>query len=395
MVSEQIQKLLQNELLGLFEKGLYKSERVLSTPQGNTIQVNGKTLLNFCANNYLGLANHPKIIEAAKLALERWGFGLSSVRFICGTLEIHKELEQVIANFFQTEDTILYAACFDANGGVFEPLFNEDDCIFSDELNHASIIDGIRLSKAKRFRYRHAEMNHLEELLKQNHSAKKKIIVTDGVFSMDGDIAPLQEICALAEKYEALVMVDDCHGSGVIGPTGRGSCEETGVLQKVDIITSTLGKALGGANGGFTTGKKEIIEWLRQKSRPYLFSNSLPPVIVAASIEAFQLVKTMPELRTRLKENTELFRKKMKEAGFDVRGTTPIVPVLLKDAQLAQAMSNELFEKGIYVIGFFYPVVAKGQERIRVQISAIHTTEDILFAVDAFTQIGKKLGIIH
>lgn len=395
MFQEQLKIYLQNEINSLKENQLYKDERILSTPQGASITANGKEVINFCANNYLGLSNHPRIIAAAKRALDKWGYGLSSVRFICGTQEIHKELEQIISNFFQTEDTILYAACFDANGGIFEPLFQDGDCIFSDEYNHASIIDGIRLSKATRVRYPHKDTNALENLLKQYQHSNRKIIVTDGVFSMDGDIAPLDEICYLAEKYQALVMVDDCHGSGFLGNTGRGSCEIKGVLGKVDIITSTFGKALGGANGGFTTGRKEIIEWLRQKSRPYLFSNSLPPVIVETSIEAFRIVDELPELRTKLKENTELFRTLLQKANFEVRGETPIVPILLGEAKIAQLMAKELFEEGIYVIGFFYPVVPHGQARIRVQISAIHTNEQILYAIEKLTLIGKKLGIIY
>lgn len=393
----QYKDVLQKELQSIQEAGLYKRERIIETPQGAEIKANGKDVLNFCANNYLGLSSHPKVIDAAKKALDEWGYGMSSVRFICGTQTIHKILEEKIAKFLGTEDTILYAACFDANGGVFEPLLNETDAIISDELNHASIIDGVRLCKAMRYRYKHNDMNELENNLKdaREKGAKQIIICTDGAFSMDGTIADLKSICDLADKYEAMVMVDECHCSGFLGKTGRGSIEHCGVMGRVDIITGTLGKALGGAMGGFTTGRKEIIEMLRQRSRPYLFSNSLAPSIVGGSIAVFDLLSETTELRDRLEENTKYFREKMTAAGFDIKpGVHPIVPIMLYDAKLSQDMANKLLEEGIYVIGFFYPVVAKGQARIRVQLSAAHTREHLDKCINAFTKIGKELGVL-
>ncbi|MBX7044328.1 MAG: glycine C-acetyltransferase [Ignavibacteria bacterium] len=393
----QYKDVLQKELQSIQEAGLYKRERIIETPQGAEIKANGKDVLNFCANNYLGLSSHHKVIEAAKKALDEWGYGMSSVRFICGTQTIHKILEEKIAKFLGTEDTILYAACFDANGGVFEPLLNETDAIISDELNHASIIDGVRLCKAMRYRYKHNDMSELENNLKDARAkgAKQIIICTDGAFSMDGTIADLKSICDLADKYEAMVMVDECHCSGFLGKTGRGSIEHCGVMGRVDIITGTLGKALGGAMGGFTTGRKEIIEMLRQRSRPYLFSNSLAPSIVGGSIAIFDLLSETTELRDRLEENTKYFREKMTAAGFDIKpGVHPIVPIMLYDAKLSQDMANKLLEEGIYVIGFFYPVVAKDQARIRVQLSAAHTREHLDKCINAFTKIGKELGVL-
>jgi glycine C-acetyltransferase len=348
-----------------------------------------------CANNYLGLSSHPEVVQAAKDALDSHGFGMSSVRFICGTQDIHKVLERKIAEFYGTEDTILYAAAFDANGGVFEPLFSEEDAIISDELNHASIIDGVRLCKAQRYRYKHSDMNDLEEQLQKAQAQRFRIIVTDGVFSMDGDLAKMDEICALAEKYDALVMSDECHSAGFIGKTGRGVPEHFGVMEKVDIITGTLGKALGGAMGGYTTGKKEIIEMLRQRSRPYLFSNSLAPSIVGASIKVFDVLSSTTELRDRLEENTLYFKERIKAAGFDIKpGDSPIVPIMLYDAALSQQFANELLNEGVYAIGFFYPVVAKGQARIRTQISAAHSRKDLDKAIAAFIKVGKKLNVI-
>ncbi len=393
-----IKQHLQEELQAIDEAGLYKRERIITTPQGAEIEVlTGETVLNFCANNYLGLSSHPKVIEAAKDALDTHGYGMSSVRFICGTQDIHKELEQKIAEFSGTEDTILYAAAFDANGGVFEPLLGEGDAIISDSLNHASIIDGVRLCKAARYRYANNDMADLEEQLKKANQAghRHKIIVTDGVFSMDGVVAKLDEICDLADKYDAMVMVDDCHSSGFMGKTGRGTAEHCGVMGRVDIITGTLGKALGGAMGGYTTGKKEIIDMLRQRSRPYLFSNSLTPAIVGASIQVFDLLSETTELRDQLMWNTDYFKKGITEAGFDIKkGDSPIVPVMLYDAKLSQQMADRLLEEGIYVIGFFYPVVPKGQARIRVQLSAAHTKEHLDKAIAAFTKVGKELGVI-
>jgi glycine C-acetyltransferase len=378
--------------------GLFKSERIITSPQSAEIRLaDGRTVLNFCANNYLGLADHPDIIAAAKQALDTHGFGMASVRFICGTQDLHKQLEQTIARFFGTEDTLLYAACFDANGGLFEPLLDENDAIISDALNHASIIDGVRLCKARRYRYANCDMADLEAQLKQAKAdgARTIMITTDGVFSMDGFIAPLDDITALAQKYGALVHIDECHATGFLGATGRGSAEVKGVLDKIDIFTGTLGKAMGGALGGFTTAKKEVIELLRQRSRPYLFSNSLPPHVVAAGIQAFAMLEAAGELRERLRENTAYFRERMTAAGFDLKpGVHPICPVMLYDAPLAQRFAERLLEEGIYAIGFFYPVVPKGQARIRTQISAAHTREHLDRAIDAFTRIGRELGVL-
>jgi glycine C-acetyltransferase len=390
------QDFLAKELTAIDQAGLYKRERIITTPQGAEVKVStGNDVVIMCANNYLGLSSHPDVIKAAKDALDSHGYGMSSVRFICGTQDIHKELEQKIAQFLGTEDTILYAACFDANGGVFEPLFSAEDAIISDELNHASIIDGVRLCKAARYRYKHSDMVDLEQQLKASQAQRYRIIVTDGVFSMDGDIAKLDAICDLADKYNALVMVDDCHATGFIGKTGRGTHEYNNVMGRVDIITGTLGKALGGAMGGFTTGKKEIIELLRQRSRPYLFSNSLTPSIVGASIKVFDLLSGSTELRDTLESNTSYFKKGVLDAGFDIKpGDSPIVPIMLYDAKLAQQFADKLLEKGVYAIGFFYPVVAKGQARIRVQISAAHTTEHLDTAIEAFTAVGQELGVL-
>ena len=389
---------LQNELKEIKEAGLYKKERIITSPQDAVIKVStGEEVINFCANNYLGLSNNTEVVKAAKDTLDSHGFGMSSVRFICGTQDIHKQLENKIAEFFHCEDTILYAAAFDANGGVFEPLLNKEDAIISDSLNHASIIDGVRLCKASRYRYANNDMvdleNQLIEANKQNH--RFKIIVTDGVFSMDGIVAQLDKICDLADKYDALVMVDECHASGFIGKTGRGTIELKGVLGRVDIITGTLGKALGGAMGGYTTGKKEIIEILRQRSRPYLFSNSLAPTIVGASLKVFEMISKDTTLRDKLEENTKYFRKEMGKAGFDLVGAdAAIVPVMLYDAKLSQDMANLLLNEGIYVIGFFYPVVPKDKARIRVQLSAAHTKEHLNKAINAFIKVGKKLNVI-
>jgi glycine C-acetyltransferase len=383
------------ELEAIKEAGLYKQERIISSEQAAHIVANGKNVLNFCANNYLGLSSHPKTIEAAHKAIDQRGYGLSSVRFICGTQDIHKELEAKISAFLGTEDTILYCAAFDANGGLFEPLLGEEDAIISDELNHASIIDGVRLCKAERHRYKHNDMADLEAKLIATQHCRSRMIATDSVFSMDGTIAQLDLICALAEKYDAIVMIDECHSSGFMGKTGRGVHELCNVMGKVDIITGTLGKALGGANGGFTSGRKEIIEMLRQKSRPYLFSNTLAPSIVGASIAILDMLSETTALRDKLEENTAYFRKKITEAGFDIKpGIHPIVPIMLYDAVLAQKMASRLLEEGIYVVGFFYPVVAKGNARIRVQISAGHEREDLDKAIDAFTKVGKELGVI-
>lgn len=395
-----IKEHLKKELQEIEANGLYKRERIITTEQAAEIGVEGSAnkVLNFCANNYLGLSSNKRVIEASKRALDTHGYGMSSVRFICGTQDIHKELEQKIATFCQTDDTILYAACFDANGGVFEPLLGEEDAIVSDALNHASIIDGIRLCKAKRYRYASCDMNDLESQLKsaRENGARYIMIATDAVFSMDGTIAPLDKICALAEQYEALVMVDECHSMGFMGKTGRGVVEHCGVTGKVDIITGTLGKALGGGIGGFTTGRKEIIDILRQRSRPYLFSNSLPPSVVGSSIEVFDLLSSTTQLRDTLEENTMYFRSKMSALGFDIKGEThPIVPVMLYDAPLAQKMADLLLKEDIYVIGFFYPVVPKGQARIRVQISAAHSKEQLDHAIQAFEKIGKNLGVIQ
>ncbi|MEI8141638.1 MAG: glycine C-acetyltransferase [Chitinophagia bacterium] len=394
----QLQPFLEKEIESIKEAGLYKKERIITSAQGAEITIKGgQQVLNFCANNYLGLSSHPKVIEAAKAAIDTHGFGLSSVRFICGTQDIHKTLEAKIATFLGTEDTILYAAAFDANGGVFEPLFGEKDAIISDALNHASIIDGVRLTKSMRYRYEHNSMEDLEVKLKEAIAAGavQKIIVTDGSFSMDGTIAQLDKIVELAEKYEALVMIDECHSTGFLGKTGRGVHELKGVMGKVDIITGTLGKALGGASGGFTSGKKEIIDLLRQRSRPYLFSNTLAPSITGASIAVFDLLSQTTELRDILEANTTYFREKITEAGFDIKpGTHPIIPIMLYDAVVSQKMAEKLLEKGIYVIGFYYPVVAKGQARIRVQISAAHTRAHLDQAIQAFIEVGKELGVI-
>ena len=394
----QLQPFLAKEIEGIKEAGLYKKERIITSAQGAEITIQGgRQVLNFCANNYLGLSSHPKVIEAAKAAIDTHGFGLSSVRFICGTQDIHKTLEEKISAFLGTEDTILYAAAFDANGGVFEPLFGEKDAIISDSLNHASIIDGVRLTKSMRYRYEHNSMEDLEAKLKEAIAAGavQKIIVTDGAFSMDGTIAQLDKIVELAEKYEALVMTDECHSTGFLGKTGRGVHELKGVMGKVDIITGTLGKALGGASGGFTSGKKEIIDLLRQRSRPYLFSNTLAPSITGASIAVFDLLSQTTELRDTLEANTTYFREKITAAGFDIKpGTHPIIPIMLYDAVVSQKMAEKLLEKGIYVIGFYYPVVAKGQARIRVQISAAHTRAHLDQAIQAFIEVGKELGVI-
>jgi glycine C-acetyltransferase len=392
----KIKETLSTELKSIEENGLLKRERIITTPQGANVHVNtGQDVVIMCANNYLGLSSHPDVINAAKDALDSHGYGMSSVRFICGTQDIHKELERKIAEFYGTEDTILYAAAFDANGGVFEPLFTEEDAIISDELNHASIIDGVRLCKAQRYRYKHSNMSDLEEQLKLAQNQRFRIIVTDGVFSMDGDIAKMDEICALADKYDALVMTDECHSAGFIGKTGRGVPEYCGVLDKVDIITGTLGKALGGAMGGYTTGKKEIIEMLRQRSRPYLFSNSLAPAIVGASIKVFDLLSQTTELRDKLEANTIYFKERIIAAGFDIKpGDSPIVPIMLYDAALSQKFANMLLDEGVYAVGFFYPVVAKGQARIRTQISAAHSMEDLDKAIAAFIKVGKALEVI-
>ena len=394
----KIKEHLAQELQEIKNNGLYKKERIITSPQGAVIKINtGEEVINFCANNYLGLSNNKEVIEAAKKAMDTHGYGMSSVRFICGTQDIHKELEQKIADFYQTEDSILYAAAFDANGGVFEPLLTKEDAIISDSLNHASIIDGVRLCKAARYRYANSNMEDLEKQLiaANNNGARHKIIVTDGVFSMDGIVAPLDKICDLADKYDAMVMVDECHAAGFIGKTGRGTLEEKGVMGRVDIITGTLGKALGGAMGGYTTGKKEIIELLRQRSRPYLFSNSLAPSIVGASIKVFDILANDTTLRDVLQSNTQYFKNGMKKSGFDIiDGDSAIVPVMLYDAKLSQTMADMLLDEGIYVIGFFYPVVPKEKARIRVQLSAAHTKEHLDKAITAFTKIGEKLGVI-
>ena len=395
MYPDTFKQQLSAELESIKNEGLYKTERIISTPQASKIIANGKEVLNFCANNYLGLSSHPEVIAAAKEGIDKYGFGLSSVRFICGTQDIHKELEKKISEFLGTEDTILYAAAFDANGCVFEPLLNEHDAIISDSLNHASIIDGVRLCKAQRFRYENNNMDDLEKQLIAAKDCRNKLIVTDGVFSMDGYIAQLDKIHELAVKYEAMVMVDECHASGFIGKTGRGTIEHCDVLGKMDIITGTLGKALGGASGGFTSGKKEIIEILRQRSRPYLFSNTLMPSIVYASLKVLEILSKTTELRDKLETNTQHFRAKMKEAGFDILdGIHPITPVMLYDAKLAQDFAAKLMDEGIYVIGFFFPVVPKGKARIRVQISASHSAEEIDKCVAAFTKVGRELKVI-
>ncbi|NNC95492.1 MAG: glycine C-acetyltransferase [Chitinophagales bacterium] len=388
---------LLKEIGEIKEAGLFKSERIIASPQGADIHLtNGDAVINFCANNYLGLSSHPRVIDAAKKYIDSHGYGMSSVRFICGTQDIHKELEEKIAKFLGTEDTILYAACFDANGGVFEPILTAEDAIISDALNHASIIDGVRLCKAARYRYQHNDMADLEEKLKESQAQRNRIIVTDGVFSMDGTVAQLDKICDLAEKYDAMVMIDECHSTGFMGKTGRGTHEYRNVMGRIDIITGTFGKSLGGAMGGFTTGKKEIIEILRQRSRPYLFSNSLAPSIVGASIAVIDMLDETTELRDKLEENTKYFRSRMTENGFTIKeGDHPIVPIMLYDAVLAQQMAEKLLKKGIYVIGFFYPVVPKGQARIRVQISAAHEKHHLDKAIEAFTQVGSELGVLQ
>jgi glycine C-acetyltransferase len=392
----KIKTYLQQELTAIEKAGLYKTERIITSPQDAVIKVgDGEEVLNFCANNYLGLSSHPKLIEAAKEGLDSHGFGMSSVRFICGTTDLHKELEEKIAEYFGTEDTILYAACFDANGGVFEPLLTDEDAIISDSLNHASIIDGVRLCKAKRYRYINADMADLEEKLKEAQAQRFRIVVTDGVFSMDGNVAPMDKINELAKKYDAMVMVDECHSAGVVGETGRGVTQHFNIRGEVDIITGTLGKAFGGAIGGFTTGKKEIIEMLRQRSRPYLFSNSLPPMIAKAGIAMFDMMAETDELQVKLHENTTYFKQKVVEAGFDIKPTeSAIVAIMLYDAKLSQDFAAKLLDEGIYVIGFYYPVVPKEQARIRVQLSAAHTREHLDKAINAFVKIGKELGVL-
>ena len=387
---------LQKELENIRGAGLFKSERIIMTPQGAEIKVKtGENVLNFCANNYLGLSSHPKVIEAAHKALDEWGYGMSSVRFICGTQGVHKQLEETVTEFLGTEDTILYAACFDANGGVFEPLLGKDCAIITDALNHASVIDGIRLCKAQRYIYKHADMNDLESKLKEAQSARFRIVATDGVFSMDGDIAKLDEVVQLGEKYDSLIMIDDAHSTGFVGKTGRGTPEYRNVMGKIDIITGTFGKALGGASGGFTTGRKEIIELLRQRSRPYLFSNTLAPSICGATIAVFNLLSETTELRDKLEWNTKYFRENMTKAGFDIKpGEHPIVPIMLYEAPLSQKFAEKLLKEGIYVIGFFHPVVPKGEARVRVQLSAGHDKNHLDRAIEAFTKIGKELGVI-
>jgi glycine C-acetyltransferase len=394
-MNEQLVSRIKNELQGIEDAGLYKKERIITSEQGAEIEVNGRTVLNFCANNYLGLSSNPKVIEAAQKAIDTHGYGMSSVRFICGTQDLHKELEDKISAFLGTEDTILYVACFDANGGVFEPLFNEEDAIISDALNHASLIDGIRLCKAQRYRYEHNSMEDLEDKLKETQQLRSRVIVTDGSFSMDGTIAQLDKICDLADTYNAAVLVDDSHSTGFLGKNGRGTHEYRGVMGKIDIITGTLGKALGGANGGFTSGRKEVIEMLRQRSRPYLFSNSVAPNIVGASIAVLDMLTETTALRDKLEYNTRYFRTKMTEAGFDIKpGDHPIVPIMLYDAVVAQNFAAQLLDEGVYVIGFFYPVVPKGQARIRVQLSAAHEQAHLDKAIAAFTKVGKELGVL-
>lgn len=394
-MNENFVNRVSKEIEEIKTSGLYKTERIISSPQGAEITVSGKKVLNFCANNYLGLSSHPKVIEAAHKAIDSHGYGMSSVRFICGTQDIHKELERRLAEFLGTEDTILYAACFDANGGIFEPLFNEEDAIISDTLNHASIIDGVRLCKAQRFRYEHNNMDDLEVKLKETAGCRSRIIATDGVFSMDGTIAQLDKICDLADKYDTIVMIDECHASGFMGKTGRGTHEYRGVMGRIDVITGTLGKALGGASGGFTSGRKEIIDLLRQRSRPYLFSNTLAPSITGASIAVLNMLSETTELRDKLERNTKYFRKAMTEAGFDIKpGEHPIVPIMLYDAVVAQKFAAKLLDEGIYVVGFFFPVVPKGQARIRVQLSAAHDQHHLDKAIAAFTKVGRELNVL-
>jgi glycine C-acetyltransferase len=395
MPADNINAFLRTQLDDLKARGLYKAERRITSPQKSGITVNGAEVVNFCANNYLGLANHPDIVNAALEGLKTWGYGLSSVRFICGTQDIHKRCEQQIARFFGKGDSILYISCFDANGGLFEPLLTEQDAILSDELNHASIIDGVRLGKAQRFRYKHNDMNDLKAKLEEAKGCRFKMIFTDSVFSMDGDLARLPDICQLADEYRAAVGIDDCHATGHLGPTGRGGAEELGVLSRIDVITGTLGKTLGGASGGFTASSTEIVDWLRNRSRPYLFSNSVPPALVAAGMKALELVDRSAELRTRLKSNTARLRSGLEAAGFTIKpGPTPILPVMLGDAAVATKMADELLKRGIYVIGFSYPVVPHGQARIRMQVSAAHTPEQIDRAIAAFTEVGKQLGVL-
>ncbi len=392
---DTLKPVLEKELEEIKAAGLYKNERIISSPQGAVIRANGKEVINFCANNYLGLSSHSKVIDAARKTIDTHGYGMSSVRFICGTQDIHKDLEKKISTFLGTDDTILYAAAFDANGGIFEPLLNEQDAIISDELNHASIIDGVRLCKAQRFRYKHNNMEELEKVLQETVNLRHRMIVTDGVFSMDGTIAQLDKICDLADKYKAVIMIDECHATGFMGKSGRGTHEYRNVMGRIDIITGTLGKALGGAMGGFTSGKKEIVEILRQRSRPYLFSNSLAPAIVGASIAVIDMLSETTQLRDKLWENTKYFREKITAAGFDIKpGEHPIVPVMLYEAKLAQEFATLLLQEGIYVIGFFYPVVAKGNARIRVQISAAHERNHLDKAVAAFEKVGKQLGVL-
>jgi 2-amino-3-ketobutyrate coenzyme A ligase len=395
-VNEKFLERLRAQLESLRDQGLYKTERVLSSPQSGVVTTGGREVINLCANNYLGLANHPALREAAHLAIDRFGYGMASVRFICGTQTVHRELEEALSRFLGTEDAILYSSCFDANGGLFEALLDEQDAVISDELNHASIIDGIRLCKAKRFRYANNDMADLERCLKEAQGARTRLIATDGVFSMDGIIANLADICELADRYDALVMVDDSHATGFMGPTGRGTPEACGVADRVDIVTSTLGKALGGGTGGFVASRREIVEWLRQRSRPYLFSNSIPPVVAAVSLRVLDLVQHTPELRERLFENAAYFRQGLERAGFNVKpGQHPIIPVMLGDAALAARMADRLLEHGVYVIGFSYPVVPKGQARIRTQMSAAHTREQLDRALEAFTIVGRELGVVR
>src|SRR5947207_1134632 len=392
---ERMRSHLTQQLQEIREAGLEKPERVIGSPQGATVAVMDRQVLNLCANNYLGLADHPEVVAAAKEALDRWGYGMASVRFICGTQEVHKELEQALTEFLGTEDTILYSSCFDANGGIFEALLDERDAVISDALNHASIIDGIRLCKAQRYRYANGDLAELEQCLRQAQGARTRLIATDGVFSMDGFIARLREICDLASRYDALVMVDDSHATGFMGPTGRGTPEHCGVAARVDILTGTLGKALGGGSGGYVAARAEVIEWLRQRSRPYLFSNSIPPVVAAASLAVLELLEHTPQLRAQLFENTRLFRAGLARAGFELRpGEHPIIPVMIGDAALAGRMADRLLERGVYVIGFSYPVVPKGQARIRTQLSAALTREQLERAVDAFTGVGRELGVL-
>ena len=396
MPADAINTFLRTQLAELKTKGLYKAERRIESPQRSAITVNGREVVNFCANNYLGLANHPEIVAAALEGMKSWGYGLSSVRFICGTQDVHKRLEQQIARFFRKADSILYISCFDANGGLFEPLLTEADAVISDELNHASIIDGVRLCKAQRFRYKHNDMADLKAKLEEAKNCRFKLIFTDSVFSMDGDLAKLSDICTLADQYDAAVGIDDCHATGHLGATGRGAAEELGVLDRIDIITGTLGKTLGGASGGFTAASAEIVDWLRNRSRPYLFSNSVPPALVIAGMKALDLVDTATELRVKLKANTKKLRAGLEGAGFTIKpGPTPILPVMLGDAAIATRMADELLQRGIYVIGFSYPVVPQGQARIRIQVSAAHTNEQLDRAIAAFTEVGKQLGVIR